>query len=76
MMTDDTMNQMIRYTDGHECRPNGVGDYEMVCPTFGVLLGFVPFMRRAVLRGRCSGCGLLVKPLDRQRRHRQDHQHH
>ena len=64
MMTDGPMDQMIQYTDGQECRPNGVGDYEMVCPTAGVLEGFVPFMRRAVVRGRCHGCGLSIRSLE------------
>src|SRR5688572_22651288 len=40
---DDFMTKEIQYTAGHKCVPNGVGDYDFICPTTGRKPGFVPF---------------------------------
>lgn len=61
MVGDDYMTKQLSYTGGHICRPNGVGDYEMVCPQAGVLPGFVSFMMRDALKGKCPGCGEDVR---------------
>lgn len=60
-MNDNYMTKEIPYTEAHVCRSNGVGDYEMVCPKAGVLPGFVTFMSRTMLSGKCSGCGKTIK---------------
>ena len=63
-MMEYDATRVIEYTEGHECRPNGVGDYKMVCPETGVLEGFVPFLMRTLLRGTCDGCGLSIRSLE------------
>ncbi len=61
----DYMTKTIRYSEGHKCQPNGVGDYELVCPkdNRGVIPGFVPFMLRGTLK-KCQGCGKNIYPID------------
>jgi len=54
---DDYLTQEILYTHGHKCVPNSVGDYKFICPTKGEKPGFVPFMLRKSLKGKCA-CGL------------------
>lgn len=58
------MNKPIKYTEGHVCRSNGVGDYEMVCPTHGLLPRTVPFMQRSLLSGNCPLCGKKIEADD------------
>jgi hypothetical protein len=57
------MDEEIQYTDGHKCIPNGVGDYTFVCPTKGEKPGFVPFMLRRMVKGKCA-CGTYVEVLE------------
>ena len=53
-------DEVIPYALGHTCQPNGVGDYQFVCPTFGIKPGFVPFMFRNILRFQCA-CGVCIQ---------------
>ena len=54
--------ESFKHTDGHVLRPNGVGDYEIVCADGKVSDGFVPFMYRSTGRKRCLACGVIVEP--------------
>ena len=58
------MNEIIEYTSGHKCEPNGVGDYNMVCPTHGQLPMFIPYMwaRIVVCDKICPLCGNMIGP--------------
>lgn len=50
------MNELIEYSKGHTCKPNGVGDYTFVCPKNGEKPGFVPYMYRQLFTS-CPLCG-------------------
>lgn len=54
------MNEIIKYESNHECVPNGVGDYDFVCPTRGIKPGFIPYFMRTLVTGTCA-CGLKIK---------------
>ena len=58
----DELTKVIQYTGDHKCEPNGHGDYQFVCPTRGVLTGFVPFFSRTTLRGKCR-CGVFCEAI-------------
>ncbi len=62
---EDYMTKTIQYSEDHKCQPNGVGDYELVCPedNKGVIPGFVPFMLRGTLR-KCKGCGKSIHAIE------------
>jgi len=64
MTTDDYITKEILYTHGHKCIPNGVGDYQMVCPDGEVVKGFIPFMMRAVIKGLCTRCNKTLKVIE------------
>lgn len=49
----------ILYNDGHYCKPNGVGDFDFVCPTKGTKPGFIPYMYAFSLTGECA-CGMKI----------------
>jgi hypothetical protein len=55
----DFLTKEILYSLGHRCVPNGVGDYVFLCPTLGEKPGFIPFMLRDQLRGKCV-CGVEI----------------
>lgn len=50
-------NEIIYFKSGHEFRPS-LGDYDLWCPTRGLLPGFVPFMAALFARpdSVCWGC--------------------
>lgn len=52
---------IVPYNDGHACFPNGVGDFDFVCPWHGKKPGFVPFFNAFLIEGTCL-CGIEIKP--------------
>jgi len=60
----DFLTKDILYGDGHKCVPNGVGDYDLVCPTLGQKPGFIPFMWAHILDGQRCACGHELRKLE------------
>lgn len=56
------MSEELLHESGHKFVPNGVGDYNLSCPTNGIRSGFVPYMiaRCASARAECSACGMAI----------------
>jgi hypothetical protein len=57
--TFGNFEEEVEYTDGHRCIPNGVGDFDMICPTLGNQ-GFVPIMLRRSVARECA-CGIFIR---------------
>lgn len=55
-------NETLEHSTGHKFVDNGVGDYDLVCPTHGKVPGFVPYMlaRIAPEYQRCRLCGQSI----------------
>lgn len=54
------MSENIPYKFGHYCKPNGVGDFDFVCPIRGEKPGFVPYLLAFRLSGECA-CGQKIE---------------
>lgn len=56
------MTETLEHRTGHKFVPNGVGDYELICPTLGKVPGFVPFMLARIASGNrvCNACGQKI----------------
>lgn len=65
-MAQSYEDKEIKYTHGHKCTPNGSGDYTFVCPEHGEKPGFIPFMARSLLKGKCI-CGKSIEVIEKQK---------
>ncbi len=56
------MNETLMHVSGHKFVPNGVRDFDLVCPSHGVAPGFVPYMlaRVAGANAVCPLCGKRI----------------
>lgn len=54
----DMFTKEVLYNDGHRCVPNGVGDFDFICPADGKRF-FVPIFQRMFIKRRCS-CGVEI----------------
>jgi len=54
-------NKIVKYTNNHRCEPNGLGDYDFICPKLGKIK-FVPILLRESVVG-CCPCGEKVELL-------------
>ena len=52
------MDKDVLYNDGHVCVPNGVGDFDFICPENGKQF-FVPYLNRHFIKCNCS-CGVEI----------------
>ncbi len=53
------MNKDVNYTFNHKAVPNGVGDFDMICPELGKVF-FIPIMMRRDVFCTCP-CGKEIK---------------
>ena len=56
----------ILYSASHKAIPNGVGDYDFICPENGFQF-FIPYFLRETVGGFCCSCGKDVVIADKDK---------
>lgn len=66
-MKDDVcfLEKTHKYTNNHTCKPNGVGDFDLICPEKGKVQ-FIPCFMYSMIKRNCPLCGKWIEYKDNQ----------
>lgn len=59
-MVEEMFQKEVLYNDGHKCVPNGLNEFDFICPEYGKRF-CVAFLNRHTIKGYCS-CGKFIYP--------------